>query len=150
MSLFYGVWFAEPPAPKEQRRNREIPIMDYEEATIEDSPQITDEDLGGLDPIERAFWEFHRDNPNVYIELRGMALGLHGRGYDHYGIKALCEVLRFNRVMETDIADDTFKINNNYSALYARLLMRHEPRLSEFFETRERISRRSLKQVEAA
>jgi len=98
---------------------------------------------GASDPIERAFWQFHHDHPEVYAELRLLALRLRDRGHGHYGIKALFEVVRFERAMlMTD--DDSFKLNNNYSALYARLLMKEEPRLKGFFELRARISRRCI------
>lgn len=101
-----------------------------------------DDESGEIDPIEAAFWEFHRDNPQVYDALRRLALNLVERGHEHYGIKALCEVVRYEHVMATD--DPAFKINNNYTALYARLLMKSEDRLSGFFETRERVSRRHI------
>ena len=100
------------------------------------------DDEGSADPIEIAFWAFHHDNPQVYDALRRLALNLVERGHDHYGIKALCEVVRFEHVMATN--DSAFKINNNYTALYARMLMKREPRLDGFFEVRERISRRHI------
>jgi hypothetical protein len=95
------------------------------------------------DPIEVAFWQFNRENPQVYDALKRLAYNLISRGHDHYGIKALCEVVRFEHVMATH--DPAFKINNNYTALYARLLMTSEPGLKGFFELRERISRRSVR-----
>ena len=98
------------------------------------------------DPIEAAFWRFHDENPKVYDALKVLAFQLVDRGHEHYGIKALCEVVRFEHVMVTN--DASFKINNNFTALYARELMRREPRLSGFFETRERISRRSMRMPE--
>ncbi len=100
------------------------------------------DDNGPADPIELTFWEFHHENPKVYEALRRIALHLLERGHDHYGIKALCEIVRYEHAIETN--DPTFRINNNYTALYARLLMRTEPRLAEFFEIRERVSRRRL------
>ena len=104
---------------------------------------LTDDDTDNTDPIERAFWQFHTDHPEVYSELRILALRLKDRGREYYGIKALFEVIRFERAMLM-AHDDTFKLNNNYSALYSRLLMKNEPRLNEFFELRERISRRGM------
>jgi hypothetical protein len=67
-----------------------------------------------------------------------MALEMRRRGHRQYGIKALFEVLRFNHAMRTE--GDIFKLNNNYTALYARLLMDNEPELDDFFETRRRTS----------
>jgi hypothetical protein len=84
--------------------------------------------------IEDDFADFHRDNPHVYAELRALALRIKARGREVYGIGALAEVLRFHRAMET--TDPDYKINNNYRALYARLLMDREPELRDFFRTR--------------
>jgi hypothetical protein len=45
------------------------------------------------------------------------------------------EVVRFHRALET--TDPDFKLNNNYSSRYARILMDEEPELAGFFQTRE-------------
>jgi hypothetical protein len=84
--------------------------------------------------IEDDFADFHRDNPHVYANLLSMALALKGRGRQFYGIGALAEVLRFQRALLT--TDPDYKINNNYRALYARMLMDQEPELRDFFRTR--------------
>jgi hypothetical protein len=57
------------------------------------------------------------------------------KGWNHYGIKAIVEVVRFHRALET--TDPDFKLNNNYSSRYARILMDQEPELAGFFQTRE-------------
>lgn len=90
------------------------------------------------DRISRKFWQFHAENPHVYDELRELAFRLLDRGRTHYGIKALFEVARFHRALVT--TDATYKLNNNYTALYARLLMEKEPRLEGFFDIRDRPS----------
>ena len=90
------------------------------------------------DRIERDFWAFHIANPHVYTELRDHALELRRRGRTHYGIKALFEVVRFHRALDTTDKCSEWRINNNYSALYARLLMANEPALCDFFRTRIR------------
>ena len=85
--------------------------------------------------IHQQFLEFHRQNPEVYDELRRLALQLRQAGRKRYGLKGLFEVLRWQRALST--SGDAFKLNNNYTAYYARLLMAHEPALVGFFETRE-------------
>jgi hypothetical protein len=62
-------------------------------------------------------------------------LQLKRKGWNHYGIKAIVEVVRFHRALET--TDPDFKLNNNYSSRYARILMDEEPELAGFFQTRE-------------
>ena len=87
-----------------------------------------------LSPREK-FEEFHRDNPHVYRELRQLALDLVELGHERIGIGMLFEVLRWKRALRT--TDDDFKLNNNYRARYARLLMEMEPRLAGKFEIRQ-------------
>jgi len=83
------------------------------------------------------FTEFHEEHPEVYDELKKLALDLVGHGHRRYSINGLFEVLRWHRAMRTtDDEQEDFKLNNNYRALYARLLMLVEPRLRGFFETR--------------
>lgn len=81
------------------------------------------------------FADFHAANPHVYGLLRSLALQLRAQGYQKYGMKALFEILRWQSRLQTN--GDAFKLNNIYTAYYARLLMSNEPVLAGFFETRE-------------
>ena len=90
-----------------------------------------------IDRIERAFDKFDADNPWVYVQLRDMALRLRRTGRNSYGIAALVEVLRYEHATKT-VSDDGLKLNNNFSALYARRLAQNEPELLEFFKMRVR------------
>lgn len=94
---------------------------------------LDDLPAASLTPQER-FEAFHEANPHVYRALRLLALRLRRSGRRHYGMKGLFEVLRFDRALRTD--GDEFKLNNNYTAAYARKLMADEPELDGFFETR--------------
>ena len=100
----------------------------------------TREQIDEMDAIERAFWQFHWSNPDVYDELRKLARTLMNHGRKHYGISALFEVVRYHRALKT--TDPVFKLNNNHRALYARLLMEREYELQNFFETRDRPAKR--------
>jgi hypothetical protein len=83
---------------------------------------------------EAAFERYHRDNPQVYAALRRFALEAKAAGRARLGIAALFERLRWWSIVEAK--GDAFKVNNTYRAHYARLLMRQEPDLAGFFETR--------------
>jgi hypothetical protein len=48
-------------------------------------------------------------------------------------MKALFEILRFNALLSVD---NKLKLSNNYTSLYARLMMQQEPELAGFFITR--------------
>lgn len=78
---------------------------------------------------------FHLANPHVYDELVGMAREAKSHGATKLGIGQMFEVLRWNVGIQTDTWD--FKLNNNYRAFYARLIMGEEPDLEDIFETRE-------------
>lgn len=84
--------------------------------------------------LPERFAEFHASNPHVYGHLRTLALGLRRRGHESGGIAQLFEVLRWQQAMQT-VGDD-FKLNNDYRAFYARMLMSEEPELAGFFEIR--------------
>jgi hypothetical protein len=93
----------------------------------------------GVDPdtIETEFWAFHTAHPEVYNELRDLALRLRRQGRKHYGIKALYEIVRFNHAISARSSAD-WKLDNNFTCMYARLLMKNEPALADFFRTRRR------------
>lgn len=79
------------------------------------------------------FAAFHALNPAVYGALRDMALSLRRRGVTHYSVKALWEVLRFAGLQTHG---DLFKLNNDYTACYARMLVAGEAELADFFSLR--------------
>lgn len=88
--------------------------------------------------MEQKFLKFHEDNPHVYEELKKLALDVKRRGFNHYGIGALYEVMRFHRIMST--TDTEYKLSNNHRAFYSRLLMANEPELAGFFTTKRQRS----------
>lgn len=85
--------------------------------------------------IAKSFEEFHAANPNVYTLLVSLARDVKRRGFKRYSMKAIWERARWHHLI--DKGNHDFKLNNNYHAFYARLIMRQEPDLVEFFETRE-------------
>jgi len=85
--------------------------------------------------IETRFNLFHKANPHVYRMIRQIALDLKLTGHKRMGMKAIFERLRWLYMVQTK--GDVFKLNNNYTSHYARLIMAQEPELAGFFETRE-------------
>jgi hypothetical protein len=77
---------------------------------------------------------YHNANLHVYYRLRQLALDLVNRGHKKHSIKGLFEVLRYQQKFET--TGDSFKLNNNLTPFYSRLLMQEEPRLAGFFYLR--------------
>lgn len=87
---------------------------------------------------EAAFRRFHEENPHVYERLKRLAFKLKVRGVDRWGMKALYEILRYEEAVATNSPAALYRLNNNFTALYARMLMEQEPDLEGFFELRQR------------
>jgi hypothetical protein len=93
--------------------------------------------------IAEQFSEFHEKNPVVYERLLSLALQMREKGHRKIGIKMLFEVLRWEQFMETNDPNNDFKLNNNYTSHYSRLLMESHPLLQRAFETRQLTRTRS-------
>ena len=83
--------------------------------------------------LEEQFDAFHAANPHVYAALRTLAVSLKRRGAKKAGIGQLFEMLRWQYALQTQGND--YRLNNNYSSFYARLL-NEDPDLRGMFETR--------------
>jgi hypothetical protein len=84
---------------------------------------------------EDPFEKFHRENPQVYSEIVRLARLAKAKGREHWSINGIFEVLRWSRMVTHG---DDFKLNNDFRAVYARMVMRREPELEGFFEVRKR------------
>lgn len=102
------------------------PLIDFEPIT---QPNVSREAT-----IQERFEAFHRTNPQVYAALRGLALQMLGNGVRQYGIKGLFEILRWQYALQTK--GEPFKLCNDYTSRYARLLVKLNPELDGFFELR--------------
>lgn len=99
---------------------------------------LSSEFLAGhhTDGIQSQFADFHAANPDVYDRLVQMTEQLVARGRTKVGMKMLFEVLRWEHLLRTTDPNSDFKLNNNYTAHYARLIMQQEAHLSDVFEVR--------------
>ncbi len=86
--------------------------------------------------MEEAAVKFHRENPKVWECFVRFTFEVIHRGFRHYSAKGVFERIRW----ETDEADvdgkSTFKLNNNYSAFFARWFMDTYPEHDGFFRLR--------------
>jgi hypothetical protein len=81
------------------------------------------------------FEQFHEMNPRVYETLLHLSREwLRRMGGRKCGIGALFERMRWEIQLAT--SDPEFKVNNNFRAFYARLLMANHPELVGMFELR--------------
>lgn len=92
-------------------------------------------DLPGLaiEP-ETRFERFHRDNPHIYRLFDRFAREVIAKGHRQFAARAIFHRIRWETMVVTTGED--FKINNNYSAAYARRWMQDNPEYEGFFRTR--------------
>jgi len=87
--------------------------------------------------ILEAFIEFHAENQKVWELFVRYTLQAINAGREHYSSKAVFERLRWYFDFETS---DQVKLNNNFTAYYARLFHAKFPQHDGFFQNRKRIS----------
>ena len=83
--------------------------------------------------VER-FRFHHNMNPQVYWLFFEKALIVLNSGRKRYSAWIIFNVIRWELNLQT--VDDDFKINNDFIALYTRLLIWHHPIFDGFFELR--------------
>lgn len=87
-------------------------------------------------PRER-FESFHAANPQVYDAIERMTSMMAVRGRKRIGMKMLFEVLRWNYYMTTTDPESEYRLNNNYTAYYAREIIKRHPEWASMFALRE-------------
>lgn len=108
-------------------------VSEYQPQLLDLSP-IVEVHHGRQATIQERFEAFHFQNRHVYEALRTLALDMQRRGVQRYGMKGLFEILRWQWAIQTQ--GEEYRLNNNFTALYARALMNNVPELRDFFETR--------------
>lgn len=99
-----------------------------------------------MNPLKKAFLEFHAENPWVYTRMLEHCRALQDRGYAKYSARTLISVMRFEWDLKTtgedvrfkgDVDTSRVKLNNNHSPYYARMIMTKHPEFARFFDLRE-------------
>ena len=101
---------------------------------------MINDDVSRLDEMRSQVTEFHNNNPEVWKMFVGFTFEMIMSGRKHYSVNAVFERLRW----EVDISRgpaNTFKLNNNYPAFYARRFHRIYPEHAGFFRTRKQTSK---------
>jgi len=82
----------------------------------------------------KQFPKYHTDNPQIYEAFKRVALQAIDKGYSHWGAKGVFEVIRW----QTNVSakDDIFKVNNSFTAYYARMFANEYPQHKDFFRKR--------------
>lgn len=101
---------------------------------IEDRPSYNE---NGWRDIGTEFEKFHRKHPEIFELFKRFANEVYATGITHYSSDAILHRLRWFCTVENKADPDGVKINNNWSAFYARLLAKEDPKFRTFFQFRK-------------
>lgn len=89
------------------------------------------------DELRERFEKFDRENPRVWGLFEHFATLVIAAGHVRYSADAILHRIRWHVSIETR-DEAPFKINDHYSAFYARKWIAAHPEREDFFETRKR------------
>lgn len=88
----------------------------------------------GIDSATLSAWQkYQRENPGIWQAFKKYAFEIKEAGVNRYGAKSIMERVRWHIALKTK---GEFKINNDFTALYARKLINNYPEFGSFFELR--------------
>lgn len=91
--------------------------------------------------IDERFRRWTAENPNVVALYLKFARQAKASGREQWSTKALTERVRWEVNIGIDRCGDEFRVNNNYSAPMARMLVELDPSLEGMFTFRKRSSK---------
>lgn len=94
----------------------------------------TPEPLPPEPSIDDRFLAFHRANPSVARDLIRLVEAERQAGYERTSMKLLFEVLRWHHRLATTGSE--FRLNNNFTSRYVRLISERRPDLASMFVVR--------------
>jgi len=86
--------------------------------------------------LEAAFEQFDRENPHIYEAFARFTREAVRAGCRKIGAKLIWERIRWHTAVETRRARGEYRLNNNWTAYYARKFMRDHPEHQGLFDTR--------------
>lgn len=95
----------------------------------------------------QRFLNYHEANPHVYKRFLELAIEMRMTGKKKYSSWFIINRIRWDFDISTK--GDVFKINNDFIALYARMVMWNYPDLKGFFSLRglKPVRKKSLEQI---
>lgn len=89
-----------------------------------------------------SFLAFHKENPEIYDLFLEYSHRVRKKR-ESYGAKSIAEQIRWHKLIEQ--GNEFFKLNNTYTAYYARLVMASNRKLFKgFFQLRERTETKEI------
>ena len=105
------------------------------------NPTVDGGSIKRSDQIFEDFKKFHATNPRVWWLFKRFTLEAIGSGMKHYSSDAVCHRIRWHTAVET--SGESVKINDHYTAYYARLFEAKFENMAGFFSKRHRKSKES-------
>jgi hypothetical protein len=100
--------------------------------TRKEKPTTTEASTELVDKFNR----YHRKNPKVYELFHKFSKEVISTGRSRYSAWAIIQRIRWHVDIKTEDPSG-FKINNDYIALYTRLLIKEHPEFKNFFELKQ-------------
>ena len=89
----------------------------------------------GCDPeLFSDFWAFHSRNLHLFEKFKANATLIRNAGHKQYGAWCIMQQIRWQHDLVS--VGSAFKINNDFTALYARMLAATDPTFKDFFQFR--------------
>jgi hypothetical protein len=111
------------------------PAFDFDNIPSPQSKPLCD--YGYRPTRDERFEKFHARNEHVYRLIKEIALDMLRSGKTHSSMKKIYEIIRDMAPVHTD--GKPYKLNNDFTPCYTRLLIKDVPELAGFFETREHV-----------
>ena len=89
-------------------------------------------------PLAQQFADYDREHPHIYRAFACLALRQIATGRTHGGAKRIMEELRFDTAVRATGRD--FKVDNRFTAFYARKFERDFPEHAGFFRLRKSVA----------
>jgi hypothetical protein len=86
--------------------------------------------------LDEKFFEYHHKNPHIYYLFEKFAREIKRSGQARYSMRTIMHRVRWHIDVDT-IGENQFKMNNDYSSRFARLLVRLNPEFAGFFRMRK-------------
>jgi hypothetical protein len=84
--------------------------------------------------------EFHRRHPEVWEMFKGFTQDRIALGFESYSADAIFHRIRWETARPEYKRGEEFKLNDHYTAFYARRFHKAYPHLAGFFRTRKQTS----------
>jgi hypothetical protein len=101
---------------------------------------MSTQDRTRLDEIKEQVKRFDSEHPEMWKLFIRFTFDRIRRGHKHYSVNAIFERIRWEVDSVGGKDQATFKLNNNYRAIYSRRFHQEHPEYDGFFRTRTQTS----------